>query len=137
MNEDMSRTELLSEEAGKAGGHEIESEVEKDGSGNSGSSSSSNNNSNSNSSSNSSSDRRGEMEMEGAYGSPGRGLENKSCRKKTFSEIASELRLTIIVRIRVSANRVMKLLIRLSRSLMDDFLDTVVSCLVVSCHVVS
>ena len=96
MNEDMSRTELLSEEAGKAGEHEGESEVENDGRRESNSSSNNNNNSNSNSSSSSSSSRRGEMEMEGAYGSPGRGLENKSCRKKTFSEIASELRLTII-----------------------------------------
>jgi hypothetical protein len=94
MNEDMSRTELLSEEAGKAGAHEIESEVENDGRRESNSNSSSSSNSNSNSSS--SSGRRGEMEMKGAYGSPGRGLENKSCRKKTFSEIASELRLTII-----------------------------------------
>jgi hypothetical protein len=96
MNEDMSRTELLSEEAGKAGEHEGESLVENDGRKESNSNSSSSSNSNSSSSSNSSSGRRGEMEMEGAYGSPGRGLENKSCRKKTFSEIASELRLTII-----------------------------------------
>ena len=85
-NDDMSGTELLSEseETGKAlGEQESENEggIENKGT------------SRSNNSSSSSNNRKGRG---GGRGDQGRGVDEKSCRKKTFTEIASELRLTII-----------------------------------------